>query len=900
VAEASVYPAHREADVALRDGSTIHIRPVTAEDEPAMLAFLEGLDPGSRMFRFFSGGTDLEAAARLMLDVDYTQRYGLVAVRGASDEVVAHGNYFGVAPGQAEIAFAIARGLQGLGLGTLLLAHLAEVAQDNGISVFTAEVMPENHRMIEVFRESGFPAEMSSRPGTIHVELPTSLSDEAVAHFEDRDRIAAQAAIRPFLEPRAVAVIGASREHGTVGGQLFHNALEAGFEGVVYPVNPSADVVQSVRAYPTITEVPDEVDLAVIAVPGPAVIEVARECADKGVPALVVISAGFAETGPNGAELQDRLVDVCRTAGMRLVGPNCLGILNTAEHAQLNVTFAPGTPPRGGVGFATQSGALGLALIDLASDRGLGVSSFASIGNRADITANDFLEYWEEDDATRVALLYIESFSDPRRFSRVARRLGRRLPIVVVKSGRSAAGERATSSHTGALLAASDVTVDALFEQAGVIRTDSLAELLDVAALLENQPLPGGRRVGIITNAGGPGIMCADACEAGGLEVPELPDDMRDRLAGLLPAEAGLLNPVDMIATATAEHYRGTIRALADWDGIDALIVIFIRPLLTRAEDVAAAIREAVEEMPREIPVQAVFMSPQDHEAISGGGVPTHLYPEDAARTLGRVMRHVDWRDRPAEEPADFEDVRAEEAAGLIAEALESGNEWMGLEQTARLLDCYRIAIPPWRVAADPEEAGRAADELGGRVALKAQGPGLLHKTETGAVRIRLSGGAEVSRAAEEMDEAIAGTGARRESFVLQAMVEGGVELLVGVVGDPTFGPVLACGAGGTQAELLKDVAVRICPIASDEAQRMLRSLATFPLLTGFRGSPEVDLEAVHDVLLRVSAMVETHHEIAELDLNPVLAGPERALAVDFRVRVKSAPPRRPWPATWK
>lgn len=886
--------------MALRDGSTIHIRPVTAEDEPAMLAFLRGLDPGSRMFRFFSGGTDLEAAARLMLDVDYAQRYGLVAVRGASDEVVAHGNYFGVAPGQAEIAFAIAPGLQGLGLGTLLLAHLAEVAQDNGISVFTAEVMPENHRMIEVFRESGFPAEMSSRPGTIHVELPTSLSDEAVAHFEDRDRIAAQAAIRPFLKPRAVAVIGASREHGTVGGQLFHNALEAGFEGVVYPVNPSADVVQSVRAYPTVTDVPDEVDLAVIAVPAPAVIEVARECADKGVPALVVISAGFAEAGPNGAGLQDRLVEVCRTAGMRLVGPNCLGILNTAEHAQLNVTFAPGTPPRGGVGFATQSGALGLALIDLASDRGLGVSSFASIGNRADITANDFLEYWEEDDATRVALLYIESFSDPRRFSRVARRLGRRLPIVVVKSGRSAAGERATGSHTGALLAASDVTVDALFEQAGVIRTDSLAELLDVAALLENQPLPGGRRVGIITNAGGPGIMCADACEAGGLEVPELPDDMRDRLAGLLPAEAGLLNPVDMIATATAEHYRGTIRALADWDGIDALIVIFIRPLLTRAEDVAAAIREAVEEMPREIPVQAVFMSPQDHEAISGGGVPTHLYPEDAARTLARVMRHVDWRDRPAEEPADFEDVRAEEAAGLIAEALESGNEWMGLEQTARLLDCYRIAIPPWRVAADPEEAGRAADELGGRVALKAQGPGLLHKTETGAVRIRLSGGAEVSRAAEEMDEAIAGTGARRESFVVQAMVEGGVELLVGVVGDPTFGPVLACGAGGTQAELLKDVAVRICPIASDEAQRMLRSLATFPLLTGFRGSPEVDLEAVHDLLLRVSAMVETHHEIAELDLNPVLAGPEGALAVDFRVRVKSAPPRRPWPATWK
>ncbi len=865
-----------------------------------MLRFLEGLDPGSRMFRFASGGTDLEAAARLMVDVDYSQRYGLVAVRGTSDDVVAQGNYFGIEPGQAEVAFTIARGLQGLGLGTLLLAHLAEVAEENGISLFVAEVLPDNHRMIEVFRESGFPIEMSSRPGTIHVELPTSFSDEAISRFEDRDRFAARAAIRPFLEPRAVAVIGASREHGTVGGQLFHNALESGFDGVVYPVNASADVVQSVRAYPSIAEVPDEVDLAVIAVPAPVVIDVARECADKGVPALVVISAGFAETGPDGAELQRRLVDVCRGAGMRLVGPNCLGILNTAQRAHLNVTFAPATPPRGHVGFATQSGALGLALIDLASDRGLGVSSFASIGNRADITANDFLEYWEDDDATRVALLYIESFSDSRRFSRVARRLGHRMPIVVVKSGRSAAGERATSSHTGALLAASDVTVDALFEQAGVIRTDSLAELLDVASLLENQPLPSGRRVGVITNAGGPGIMCADACEAGGLEVPELPQDIRARLGELLPAEAGLLNPVDMIATATAEHYRGTIRTLADWEGIDALIVIFIRPLLTRAEDVAAAIRETVQEMPRELPVQAVFMSPQDHAAISGGGVPTHLYPEDAARTLARVMRHVEWRDRPAQEPPEFDDVRADEAAAVIAEALDSGSEWMQLEQTARLLECYRIAIPPWGVVPDPEQAGRAAEELGGRVALKAQGPGLVHKTEMGAVRIGLAGRAEVTRAAREMDEAIARAGARRETFIVQAMVEGGVELLAGVVEDPTFGPVLACGAGGTQAELLKDVAVRICPITLDDARRMLRSLATFPLLTGFRGSPEANLDALQELLLRVSAMVEAHHEIAELDLNPVLAGPESAIAVDFRIRVKSAPPRRPWPATWK
>jgi acetate---CoA ligase (ADP-forming) len=894
------YPAHREADVALRDGSTVRVRPVRAEDEDAMLRFLEGLDQGSRMFRFFSAGTDLKAAARSMADVDYSQQYGLVAVRGANDDVVAQGNYFTSSPGEAEIAFTIAQDLQGLGLGTLLLAHLAEVAQSNGISVFTAEVMPENHRMIEVFRESGFPVETSSQPGSIHIELPTSFSDEAIRRFEERDRLAAQAAIRPFLEPRAVAVIGASRKHGTVGGQLFHNALESGFEGVVYPVNPSADVVQSVRAYPSVADVPDDVDLAVIAVPAPAVIEVARECASSGVPAVVVISAGFAETGPGGAELQRELVEVCRAAGMRLVGPNCLGILNTAEHSQLNVTFAPGSPPRGHVGFASQSGALGLALIDLASDRGIGVTCFASIGNRADITANDFLEYWETDDATRVALLYIESFTNPRRFSRVARRLGREMPIVVVKSGRSAAGERATSSHTGALLAASDVTVDALFDQAGVIRTDSLAELLDVASLLENQPLPGGPRVGIVTNAGGPGIMCADACEAAGLEVPEIPHAVRDRLVELLPAEAGLLNPVDMIATATAEHYGATIRTLSEWDGIDALIVIFIRPLLTRAEDVAEAIRSAVQEMSREIPVQAVFMSAQDQGGMAGSGVPTYQYPEDAARTLGQVMRHVAWRSRPAQEPAEFNDVRTEEAAAVIANALRSGGGWVGFDETARLLECYGIAIPEWRLAPSPEQAGQAAEELGGQVVLKAQGPGLLHKTEMGAVRIGLNGNAEVARAAEEMDEAIARAGADRQDFIVQAMVDSGVELLVGVVYDATFGPVLACGAGGTQAELLKDVSVRICPITQGEASEMLRSLATFPLLTGFRGGPQVDLDAVHELLLRVGAMVEAHHEIAELDLNPVLAGPSGAIAVDFRVRVESAPPERPWPATWQ
>jgi acetate---CoA ligase (ADP-forming) len=658
--------------------------------------------------------------------------------------------------------------------------------------------------------------------------------------------------------------------------------------------------VQSVRAYPSVLDLPDPVDLAVVTVPAATVAAVARECAQREIPALAVLSSGFAEGGAEGAARQQELVEICRGAGMRLVGPNCLGILNTTG-PHLDATFAPDLPPAGNVGFVTQSGALGLALIELAGDRSLGVSSFASIGNRADITANDLLEYWEQDPATDVAVLYIESFSDPRRFSRVAQRIGRAMPVVVVKSGRSAAGERATRSHTGALLSASDVSVNALFHQAGVIRTDSLSEMLDVASLLANQPLPTGLRVGIVTNAGGPGIMCADACEVARLEVPAIPDSVQGSLRRFLAPEASLTNPVDMIATAGAEEYGAAIETLAAWSGIDALIVIFIRPLLTRAEDVARAVREAIEHMPREIPVQAVFMSARDHAAMAkAGGIPTYLYPEDAAKALARVVRHVRWKAHPRQEPLRFDDARGDEAASVIARALEDGGEWLQSEAIDQLLDCYGVAMPESRVAANAVGAAKAAEDLGGRVALKAQGPELLHKTDLAAVRLGLAGGEEVARAAEEIDESLARADVTRDSFLVQAMVDGGVELLIGVVDDPVFGPVLGCGAGGIGAELFKDVAVRVCPLAPEEAGEMLRSLALFPRLTGYRGAESVDLTTLQQMVLRVGAMVETHREIAELDLNPVVARPDGALVVDARIRVRTVPQPRPWPSTWK
>jgi acetyl coenzyme A synthetase (ADP forming)-like protein len=895
------YPADREADVVLRDGSTVHLRPVRSQDEAALREFFGGLDAASQAFRFFSGAVDLDPIAQTLADVDYRSRFGLIATQGPEQRPLGHGTYIELpGEGAAEVAFAIGGEMQGRGLGTILLAHLAEAAQANGISTFVATVMPHNHRMIEMFRESGFPVEIESSREGLHVEFPTSFSAEAIARFEDRDRIAAAAAAAGFLRPRSVALVGASRRRGTVGGEVLHNLVASGFEGPIHPVNPAAERVQSLAAFPTVSAIPGEVDLAVLAVRAEATVEAARECAAKGVRSLLVLSAGFAESGEAGRERERELLGVCREAGMRLVGPNCLGLINTDPGSPLNATFAPAEPVPGNVGFVTQSGALGLSLLEFAAARALGVSSFVSVGNRADVTANDLLEFWEEDERTRLALLYIESFSDPRRFARVARRVGRRKPVVVVKSGRSAAGARAVSSHTGALLAASDKATDALFEQSGVIRAETVAELLDVASLLSTQPLPAGPRVGIVTNAGGPGIMCADACEAEGLEVPAVPEEIQAEMREFLPAEASVANPVDLIATASADHYRRAIAALGAWEGIDAMVVIFIRPLLTEAEDVATAVRDALDSLPRRIPVEAVFMSPADHAALSGSlQVPTHLYPEDAVRALARVVRHSRWRAEPEPPAPHFDDLRSDEAAAVVAEALADGREWLAPQECERLLACYGVVMPESRIAASPTEAGEAAAELGGAVALKAHGPKILHKTELGAVRTGLQGAEEVADAATAMDAALAEAGVERASFLVQRMVGDGVELLVGVASDPVFGPVVACGAGGTAVELLGDVSLRVCPLSAADAGAMIRSLAIFPMLRGFRGGPPADLGSLEALILGVGALADTHREIVELDLNPVLAGPVRALAADARIRVAGSKPRRPWPATW-
>ena len=892
-----VYPAHREATVVLRDGSTLAVRPIRPDDEPALSRFFAALSLESRVFRFFAAVANADASVKRMVDVDYSTRYGIVALGGAQREIVGHAMYVAIEPGMAELALAVADAYQGRGLGTILLGQLAEAAADAGIQVLEAVVRPENHRMLEVLRESGFPVRSRSEPGEIHAELPTELTPEAIEHFEDRDRLAAVAAVKHVLAPQSVAVIGASRTRGSIGAELFHNLMAMGFGGPIYPVNPAATAIEGKRAYGSVLDIEGNVELAVLTVPAAAVVDVARQCAEKGVRGMVVISAGFAEVGADGVQLQGRLLQVCRDSGMRLVGPNCMGVINTAPAINLDATFAPDKPVRGRVGFLSQSGGLGIAVLARAQVLGSGVSSFVSVGNKADISGNDLIQYWESDPETDVIMLYLESFGNPRKFARLARRVSRSKPILAVKGGRTQAGDRATSSHTGALLSASDVTVDALFQQAGVIRTDTLAELFDTVLLLGSQPLPKGNRVGILTNAGGPAILCADACEAGGLVVPQLPADVRQELASFLPPAGSTGNPVDMIASASAEDYRRSIGILAACEEIDAVITIFTPPLVTQATEVVRAIHAAVEELPRRIPVISVFMSKESAPRVIRSGaiaIPHYPFPEDAARALARVARYAAWKTAPDEPVTTPEGIDRDRAAAVIASALAAGEGWMSPEAVVDLLDCYRIPLVETRFAADAHQAGRLARQMHIPIALKAIAPGVLHKTDAGGVRLGLSGQSAVDRAASEMAAAFEREGHPVQRFQLQPMAESGVEMIVGVVQDQHFGPVVACGAGGTATELLQDVSVRITPITKGDASRMVRSLKTFPLLDGYRGARKADIDALEDVLLRVSALVEAHPQVVEMDLNPLIVQVHGAVVVDARIRLEPGGGPRP------
>jgi acetyl coenzyme A synthetase (ADP forming)-like protein len=881
------YPAEWESDVVLTDGGTAHVRPIRPGDADALVALHARLSQETIYLRFFTPHPMLSSREiERFTQVDYDDRMALIVE--LDDEMVAVARYDRNPGGdgtEAEVAFTVDDAHQGRGLGTILLEHLAVIARAHGITRFVAETLPQNRRMRDLFHAAGFQDEASFTEGVVRVVFPIAPTETSDAAMHDRERSASARSVERLLRPRSIAVIGAGRQRGTIGHEILRNLLDGDFAGPVYPVHPTAAHVASVRAYPTVVDVPDDVDVAVIVVPAAQVLEVVEQCATKRVRGLVVISAGFAETGPEGAAAERELVRRARAHGMRMVGPNCMGVVNTAPEVSMNATFAPVPPRPGRVAFSSQSGALGIAVLEQSSRLGLGVSTFVSVGNKADVSTNDLLQYWEGDEGTDVVLLYVESFGNPRSFSRIARRVSRRKPIVAVKSGRSAAGTLAATSHTAAL-ASPEAAVDALFRQTGVIRVDTLEQLFDVAHVLTHQPLPRGRRVAIVGNAGGPGILAADACEGQGLEVPELSQETQGELRSFLPSAAAVRNPVDLVASASAADYGRAVRTVLADPGVDAVIAIFIPPLVTRADDVALAISEAAG--PSDKPVLANFLAIQGTpEPLSLGTrpIPSFAYPEAAAHALARVVEHAAWRRRPEGALPELDGVDGRAARILVDTVLDERPDgaWLDPASAIDLLGDYGIPIVATTHVTSADEAAKVAGRMGFPVVLKAGSGDIVHKIDVGGVRLGLGNATAVAAAYTSMKRSL---GDAMGGAVVQAMADAGPEVIVGVVQDPSFGPLVMFGSGGTAVELLGDRAFRVLPLTDVDAYELVRATRGSPLLFGYRGAPPADVASLEDLVLRVGRLVDDIPEIAELDLNPVIVSPSGAVAVDAKVRL--------------
>jgi len=701
--------------------------------------------------------------------------------------------------------------------------------------------------------------------------------------------VSASGPLDPILRPRAVAVVGASREPGTIGNQLVVNLVDYGFTGIVYPVNPRASSVHAIRAYPSVSAIGAPVDLAVIAVPKQFVLSVVEDCASAGVRGVVVISAGFREVGPEGAERERLLVEIVRRAGMRMVGPNCMGVLNAEPTVSMNATFAPLMPPFGGVAFVSQSGAMGLSVLDYAREYGIGISQFVSVGNKPDVSGNDLLLQWEHDPSVSVILMYTENFGNPKRFREIASRITKVKPVIALKSGRSVVGARAASSHTGAL-AASDAAVDALLGQAGVLRAGSVEELFDMAMAFGRQPLPRSRRTAVLTNAGGPGILAADALEANGMQLPELQPATVAKLAPLFPPEASIRNPLDMIASATPAGYRAALGALLADPGIDSAMAIFIPPLRVEQEPVAEAMAAAAAEQP-ETPMLAVLMGrnglPAGKAELHEAGIPAYLFPEAAARALAAMCRHREWLERPADEPTPLTVDRAL-AAEIMGRARSERRTKLSETESLALLDAYGIPTAPAELATTPDEAAAAAARVGLPAAMKIVSPDISHKTDVGGVRLGLESAAEVRDAFVRMTDEVCRhvAGARVDGVLVQRMVRGGRETIAGVTRDRLFGPLVMFGLGGILVEALRDVVFRLAPLSTTDAREMVGGIRGAAILAGIRGEPPADRDALVDAVRRVAQLAVDFPEIEEMDVNPLLAFANGAVAVDARIRV--------------
>jgi acetate---CoA ligase (ADP-forming) len=885
------YPSDWEQDSVLKDGGTVRIRPIAPQDAEGLQDLVKGMSTESSYFRFFRVKRELTPEE---LDefthLDYAKRMAFIALIDGRIAGVGRYNAIEDDPTRAEVAFTVTDGLQGRGIGTLLLFRLTAFARTHGITGFRAFLLADNHAMMRVFRNAGFILAREIDEGVYTVDFPTRESDAVLEAEGEAERRATAASLMPIFYPQAVAVIGASRNRASIGGRLFNNMINADYNGPVYPVNPKTSIIRSIPTYASVLDIPNPVDLAFIVVPGSAVIDVVKDCAKKGVRGICVISAGFSETGAAGSALEKELLHVVRDAGMRMVGPNCMGLLNTDPAVNLDGQFGPVVPPQGNVAMSSQSGALGLAILDYANELGIGISTFVSVGNKADVSGNDLLLFWEDDPNTDVILLYLESFGNPRRFGRIARRIGKRKPIVAVKSGRTAAGARAASSHTGSL-ASLDVAVDALFRQAGVVRVDTLEELFDVTSLLANQAVPAGRRVGLVTNAGGPAILAVDALESNGLVVPALSDELQEELRSFLSADAAVANPVDMIAAAGPAEYKRTIEMLLASDEIDALIALYIPASNVGVGETATAIKEAAEESVHDKTFLSVFMH--------SGGAPIEIasktakfpvfpFPERAARALRKAVEYAEWLDEPTGHRVAFDDIDGSAARRIVEAATRDADpegSWLSPDDVDAVLGAYGLRVPRSAVVHTVEDAIAFGSELGGPIVLKVVSPSAVHKSDVGGVALDVSGSEAIAAAYEQVTSAVPDP----QGVLVQEFVQGGHEVLIGMVEDPNFGPLIVFGLGGIFVELIGDVAFRIHPLTDVDARQMIGEVKSARLLEGYRGGDAGDIDAVVETLLRVSALIEDLPEILEMDMNPVKVGtPGNGVRiVDARIKVR-------------
>ena len=868
--------------MALKDGSMINLRAISVDDASKLLSFYQRLSSRSIYLRFLKMINLTKEDADQYAKVDYDNTFAVVAIHGEGPEekIIGVGRYWRHPEphrNKAEMAFVVEDAYQKKGIGTNLLELLAVAAREHGIDTIETEMLQENEGITRMIQQSGF--ELTDKfQGTrtwrgTYSTFPTPF---VASKSSERERRASIASISRFMKPRSIAVLGASNKPG-IGNACLKNLITYGYTGIAYPINPGTEVVSSIKTYPSIMDVPSEVDLAILVVAAEKAQPLVEECAKKGVKGLVVITAGFSEMGGEGIKREKKLIHTARAYGMRVIGPNCLGILNTDPAVSMNATFAPVFPFHGKVALGTQSGALGGALLAYCYKIGLGLSNFVSIGNRADVSDNELLQYWAEDKDTDIILLYLESFANPRRFARIARETTAKKPILVVKGGSSSAGARAAASHTGAMMSA-DIVSDALFRQAGMIRCKTLEKLFSTATFLANQPLPRGKRVAVLTNGGGAGIMAADALSAEGFQLPILSEKTRDELKTFLPPKASYLNPIDTTAVVSPDQYKRTLKLLLE-EEIDAVVVIYIPPIRELLDFMKAAIREvALEYRKKGIPIMASYLG-VDEEKIGSpmeDNIPKYTFPEATAFVLGRAYEYYEHLNKPAGRIPKFDNIDKKAAQAIIAKALErstSSPVWLDSDEISEIFAAYGIRSAQSRIALSAQEAAATADSIGYPVAVKLFSPTITHKTDVGGVMLNVKSAPEVIDAYRQISGNIEKISRRSEmkGVTVQKMLSGGVELIVGVTQDKSFGPLIMFGLGGIYAELFKDVNFRIHPLTDVDAEDMISAFKAHKILDGWRGAPPSDIAAIKDLLLRISALVEDIHEIQEMDLNPIM-----------------------------